>query len=186
MAVRSGALIWAGAILLATCPAPSAVVAAPASAATLEAVQRASLETAAGVGSGDLRLYATASFASAHGGRMNVDFVSGVFVQSAGRVHLLTYDRASKSFRQNMSFEISAIPGVALVTGPFDRKQLQIQTESGVVVCNFDKLIGGGKVAEQVYDGLIVAGVRTFDSSGLIRAIKIPGPTVITIYLPSR
>jgi hypothetical protein len=156
-----------------------------ATAATAATVEQVELEKAANVESGSLVLYAPAAYASAHGGRTKADFVSGVFAQSARRIHLLSYDRVSKSFRQDMAFETASVPGVALVAGPLGRKQLQIQTESGLVACNFGKLVDSGQVAVKVYEGLIAAGIRTFVSPGWIEPVTIPGPVVITVYIPS-
>jgi hypothetical protein len=176
MTVRSWALVCALAVFWAWESAPA--LAAPA-----ESAERALLEKAANVESGGMTLYAPTSFATAHGGRMEVDFVAGVFAQSAGRIHLLSYDRVSKSFRQDLSFETAAIPGVALVTGSLGRKQLQIRTESGLVACTFGKLLKSGKVADQIYERLIASGVHTFESPGWVDAITTPGPTIITIYI---
>ncbi|HVI33668.1 hypothetical protein [Phenylobacterium sp.] len=168
--------------LLSTGLAVAAYVSAPAPA--IAAVKQAELEKAANVESGGLILYAPAVYASTYGGRMNVDFVSGVFAQSARHIHLLSYDRVSKSFRQDMSFETASIPGVALVAGPLGRRQLQIRTESGFVACNFGKLIDSANLASQIYERLIAAGVRTFESPGWIQPVEIPGPIVIPVYIP--
>lgn len=175
MGTRAAALIVAGAIA-------AAMVSTPSTAVDLE---RAGLETAAHIESGGLLMYAPAAFASAHGGRMSADFISGVFAQSAGRIHLLSYDRVSKSFRQDMVFETAAIPGVALVPGPYGRSQLQIQTESGLVACNFGKFLDRAQIAAKVYDRLIAAGARTFTSPGWIEPVMIPGPVIITVYIPA-
>jgi hypothetical protein len=152
--------------------------------ATLNA-STADIERAANVGQGGLIMYAPTTFASANGGRMNVDFVSGVFAQSAQHIHLLSYDRITKSFRQDMSFETASIPGVALVSGPLGRKQLQIRTESGVVACDIGGFLTGGTAVTQVYDRLVAAGVHTFESPGWVNPIITPQPVVIPIYIPS-
>ena len=145
----------------------------------------AEIEKAAGVGPGALTLYAPSTFASANGGRMNVDFVSGVFAQTPERIHLLSYDRITKAFRQDMTFETASLPGVALVSGPLGRKQLQIQTESGVVACEIGGLLSGSHAVTQVYDRLIAAGVHTFESPGWVNPVFVPQPVVIPIYVPS-
>jgi hypothetical protein len=161
------------------------VLAAFASAAQARGPDVAEVEKAANVASGGLIMYAPTSFASTHGGRLNVDFVPGVFAQSAQHIHILSYDRIAKSFRQDLTFETASIPGVALVSGPLGRKQLQIQTESGVVVCDLGGFFDGGKVVTQVYERLIAAGVHTFESPGWVNPVVVPGPVVITVYVPA-
>ena len=143
------------------------------------------IEQAAGVASGALIMYAPTTFASANGGRMTVDFVPGVFAQTQDRIHLLSYDRITKSFRQDMTFETAGLPGVALVSGPLGRKQLQIQTETGVVACEIGGLFNGSQAVTQVYDRLITAGVHSFDSPGWVSPVVVPQPVVIPIYIPS-
>lgn len=130
-------------------------------------------------------MYAPAAFATANGGRTNVNFVAGVFAQSAGRVHLLSYDRITKSFREEISFEMASIPGVALVSGPLGRKQLQIQTETGVVACEIGGVLDGRRITTEVYERLIAAGVRSFDPPGWVNPVVMPQPVGITIYLPA-
>ena len=160
------------------------ILAVSASTAQARGPDIAEVEKAANVASGGLIMYAPSSFASTHGGRMNVDFVAGVFAQSAQHIHLLSYDSIAKSFRQDMIFETAAIPGVALVSGPMGRKQLQIQTESGVVVCDLGGFFDKGKVVTQVYERLIASGVHTFESPGWVNPVVVPGPVVITVYVP--
>ena len=116
---------------------------------------------------------------------MNMDFVSGVFAESAQHIHLLSYDRITKSFRQDMSFETASIRGVALVSGPFGQKQLQIQTETGVVACQIGGFLNGSQVVAQVYDRLIATGVHTFNSPGFVNPFLTPQPTTITVYVPA-
>lgn len=168
VAVRQIALVGMCAVL--------AVCASPAAARSPEAAE---LEKAANVAPGGFILYAPATFGAANGGRMNVDFASGVLAQSSQRIHLLSYDRITKTFREDMSFETASIPGIALVKGPFGRKQLQIRTETGILACDL-----GGKVVTQVYDRLVAAGIPPFTSPGLINPVVVPQPVVITVYIP--
>ena len=154
-------------------------------AAAASADYAADIAKAANVGQDGLVMYASSAFATANGGRKNVDFVAGVYAQSAGRIHFLSYDRITKSFRQDMSFETASIPGVALLSGPMGRKQLQIKTETGVVACEFSGFMSSGKVASQAYDHLIAAGVHPFDSPGWVASVLVPQPTVITVYIPA-
>src|SRR6185437_463175 len=111
------------------------LLAACASAPEADSSKIGDVERAASVGPGGFLMYAPTSFGTANGGRKNVDFIPGVFAQSATRVHILSYDRLAKTFRQDMSFETASIRGVAMVSGPFGRKQLQIKTETGVIAC---------------------------------------------------
>lgn len=169
VAIRGMALVYFCVALLGGAPTAAA-----------RGLEAAELEKAANVGEGGLLMYAAASFGTANGGRMHVDFVSGVLAQSAQRIHLLSYDRITKSFREDISFETVSIRGVALAKGPFGRKQLQIQTETGILACDL-----GGKVTTQIYDRLVAAGTPTFTSPGLVTAVVIPQPVVITIYMPT-
>jgi hypothetical protein len=139
------------------------------------------IEKAAGVAPGQLIMYAPSSFASASGGRLTVDFVAGVFAQTQAQIHLLSYDRIDKSFHRDMTFDTATLRGVALVSGPFGRKQLQIQTENGVVACH----INGRAGVSDMYARLIAAGARPFESPGWINPIAEPQPVVIPIYIPS-
>lgn len=145
----------------------------------------ATIAKAVGVAESELILYAPASFANANGGRLTVDFVSGVFAQTPAGVHLLSYDRITKSFRRDMTLDTVAVVGktggVALVSGMFGRKQLQIRTENGFVACE----IGGRNVASTVYDKLIKAGAPTFESPGWVNPVVEPQPVVIPIYIPA-
>jgi hypothetical protein len=158
----------------------SACATGPAATATA-----ADIEKAAGVGPSELIFYAPGTFASANGGRMTVEFLAGVFAQTQDRIHLLSYDRITKSFRRDITFETAALPGVALVSGPLGYKQLQIQTESGVVVCEIGGMLNGGRAVSQVYDRLLAAGARTFESPGWVSPIVQPTPVVIPIYIPA-
>ena len=152
--------------------------------ATLNA-STADIAKAVGVAESDLILYAPASFANSNGGRLTVDFASGIFAQTQAGVHLLSYDRISKALRRDMTFDTATLVGktggVALVSGMFGRKQLQIRTENGFVACE----IGGRNVASTVYDRLIKAGAPTFESPGCVSPVVEPQPVVIPIYIPS-
>jgi hypothetical protein len=160
------------------------LLAACASAPQADSSKIGDVERAASVGPGGFLMYAPTSFGTANGGRKNVDFIPGVFAQSATRVHILSYDRLAKTFRQDMSFETASIRGVAMVSGPFGRKQLQIKTETGVIACEMGGL-HGGKLAAEVYDHLIAAGAHPFESPGWVDTVFVPGPTVITVYVPA-
>jgi hypothetical protein len=145
----------------------------------------AEIAMAANLSQADLLMYAPVIFATANGGRTNADFVSGVIAQSAGRVHLLSYDHIAKSFRQDMSFEMGSVRGAALVAGPMGRKQLQIQTESGVVACEISGFRNGPELITRIYDRLTAAGAPTFEPSGMVNPVVVPQPLTIHVYIPA-
>lgn len=153
--------------------------------ASAKPASAADLASALKVDAGELLMFAPIRFASANGGRTSVNFVPGVFVETAGRVHILRYDPISKTFQRAMSFEIREIPAVGLVSSPLGLKQLQIKTETGVVACDFGGVFENARITSQVYERLTAAGIRTFEPADWIDTLVTTGPAPIIIYLPA-